>query len=230
MQKYNFKIFLISLVVIALSNIANAQEKKDFYFEIGSGIGFLSAKENDSGNANKYSGRTSIPVSGSLGFNYSENLRWDLNLTYLSSWNSNITGINENINSSINSLISSVNIYYEAPERKNFKPYLTAGVGISLNTLSDSDYFYNNNFNEHYGEKLTKNFAWKIGLGVSYQLNNKVVLDLGYRFTSLGKAVSNTGYEKLSKNNTTTFPSLPNKLEFKEIYAQQILFAVRIPI
>lgn len=72
-----------------------------------------------------------------------------------------------------------VNAYYDFNTNTAFTPYVGAGIGyakvkgsLSSSVLSmDTD---------------DTNFAWQVGAGVAYALNDNVSLDLGYRYTDMG--------------------------------------------
>lgn len=72
------------------------------------------------------------------------------------------------------------NVYASYPVYDKFSVYATGGVGYSYNK-ADS-------FKGVYKGKGRSNFAWNVGAGVEYALTPCVTLDLGYRFSDLGKA------------------------------------------
>jgi len=76
-----------------------------------------------------------------------------------------------------------INSYYDIVERANFIPYLMAGAGLAHNKAG--------NFVLSSAETALKDeqnsFAWQVGAGVKYKINNRTFLDLGYKYVNLGK-------------------------------------------
>ena len=85
------------------------------------------------------------------------------------------------------------NIFYDFKNSSDCTPYLGAGLGFAFvdleadsvaGKISDS----------------TTNFAWNIGFGANYSLNDNVALGLGYRYFDYGKAE----IAKTAKTNKVT--------------------------
>lgn len=86
-----------------------------------------------------------------------------------------------------------VNAYYDFKNESSFTPYLSAGLGYaSVNqktTLSASLPTPDDNYSESYSRSHTSNnFAWSVGAGVKYALNDNFDLDFSYRYLDAGKA------------------------------------------
>lgn len=73
-----------------------------------------------------------------------------------------------------------LNAYYDIDTGTKFTPYVGAGLGFAKvkGTLKF--------FGENWGSESQYNFAWQIGAGVGYALNNNVTLDAGYRYVDYG--------------------------------------------
>lgn len=241
MNKVIVRAFIISHVMM-ISSLANAKDSSPIYLQFGTGVSFNSGKQSDidifDNNDTKFKNKSSIPFSASMGYRYSPNIRWDVNLTYLPEWDVDLSGkdsFSNNINTktSISSLSSSINGYYDFTNiSDNFIPYVTAGVGFSINKMKDTDVVNNNKYIEKYAGSNRNNFLWKVGLGVTKSLNENVFFDLSYKFVSLGKAGSKTGYGIVSVqdegglSNNTKLIGVNEKLEFKNLYSQQIMISV----
>lgn len=237
MNKVIVRAFIISHVMM-ISSLANAKDSSPIYLQFGTGVSFNSGKqdnlENFSNSDTKFKNKSSIPFSASMGYRYSPNIRWDVNLTYLPEWDVDLSGKNiysDNVNTktSISSLSSSINGYYDFTNiSDNFIPYVTAGIGISINKTSDLEYFANNEYAGKAKGTSANNLLWKVGLGVTKSLNDNMFFDLSYKFVSLGKTRSNSGYG-INYNigaEHDTFPVEDSKLEFKNLYSQQIMISV----
>ena len=76
------------------------------------------------------------------------------------------------------------------------KPYITAGVGyawkeVSIDVLGDK-----------YTEK-DKGLAWNVGLGASYEIQQKWNLDFGYRYEDLGDLKEDGDKTKIKNHKIT---------------------------
>lgn len=84
------------------------------------------------------------------------------------------------------------NAFYDFNNDSVFTPYIGAGLGFAYldttyragiaNGLSGSVASTSNNWN----------FAWNVGAGVAYHINDAVALDLGYRYVDLGTVETGT--------------------------------------
>lgn len=77
------------------------------------------------------------------------------------------------------SLDGMVNLYASYPVWDAFSVYGTGGIGYAYNNTDNMTGFKG---------KATNNFAWNVGAGVEYAVTPCMVVDLGYRFSDLGKA------------------------------------------
>ncbi|ATG15734.1 porin family protein [Providencia alcalifaciens] len=91
-----------------------------------------------------------------------------------------------------------VNTYYDFKNATKFTPYVSVGLGMaSINHKMRYDYnehivSLNQYTHEQYTQsKTTNNFAWSVGLGSQYRVNNHFSLDMGYRFLDAGKSEAN---------------------------------------
>jgi opacity protein-like surface antigen len=97
-----------------------------------------------------------------------------------------------------------INLYADLIQIKDCTFYLTGGAGLSQNNAGNiemighgNDPSVNGKATLHQGKKQV-NFAWNAGAGALYQINQKVALDLNYKFYNLG-----------------TFSTLPSKPDAK---------------
>ena len=95
------------------------------------------------------------------------------------SWGSNWGSVDCTWNSS--TLFA--NLYYDFRNDSAFVPYIGAGIGMSFNYLG---------FDLHRGgsavsrDEHTTNFAWNVGAGVAYNVNDALYIDAAYRYVDLG--------------------------------------------
>ncbi len=76
-----------------------------------------------------------------------------------------------------------LNAYYDIDTGSKFTPYIGAGIGYAKVKASmkgeDSTYAYSAKVDDN-------NFAWQLGAGVGYAVNENVTVDAGYRYVDYG--------------------------------------------
>ena len=79
------------------------------------------------------------------------------------------------------------NAYYDIPLNEKIKPFINAGLGVSITKASVDYYYYNGYYSYSYSEDKTEfDLAWNIGAGLSIQADENVNLDLAFRHVDLG--------------------------------------------
>ncbi|ENR5394373.1 TPA: porin family protein [Providencia rettgeri] len=88
-----------------------------------------------------------------------------------------------------------VNAYYDFKNETNFTPYVSVGLGLaSIKHKSTYSYEEKSHHSMYYGydsfskSKTKSNFAWSLGIGSQYAINDNLSLDLSYRFLDAGKS------------------------------------------
>lgn len=86
-----------------------------------------------------------------------------------------------------------INTYYDFKNQTNFTPYVSVGLGLaSIKHKAQYIYTETNSGGSEYDEfsksKTNSNFAWSLGLGSQYAINDNLSLDLSYRFLDAGKS------------------------------------------
>lgn len=102
-----------------------------------------------------------------------------------------------------------LNAYYDFKNSTAFTPYVGAGLGVAFVGAKmganghdeDGDWTYS------MGKKTRTNFAWNVGLGCAYALNESISIDLGYRYADFGKAKtkSYTGFDTKAEEYFTEY-------------------------
>ncbi len=109
------------------------------------------------------------------------------------------------------------NAYHDIGKFGGFVPYVGAGLGWAYHKMDDVIISDPGSPNPQFGEdKLS--FAWSLMAGVGYQLSDRAVLDLGYRYMDMGSARS-------SHNDTTN--SWNPRLEIDDIRAHEFKVGIR---
>lgn len=92
------------------------------------------------------------------------------------------------------------------------QPYVSAGVGASLN---NTEAFFQNAINEGnfaVPAATHTSFAWSIGFGAGIPVGEDVMLDIGYKYLDLGTAKSGAASGVNNAGNPTTAGPLTSKL------------------
>jgi opacity protein-like surface antigen len=141
-----------------------------------------------------------------------------------------------------------INIFFDFHNKTRFTPYVGGGMGLSfvqtrLHTNTTAYVLGSNQiaggplYIEKYDLRRDLNFAWNIGAGFSFKINDNVELDLSYRYVNTGfkensdDNVTNNIYNyRRSTGNWNTFWSYTYSYKGVEIdlsEAHQVIFATR---
>jgi opacity protein-like surface antigen len=71
------------------------------------------------------------------------------------------------------------NAWFDVPVRDSFAVYGGGGIGVGGYNMSVNDTVVA-------GNGTTADFNWQLGVGVIYEVNDRVELDLGYRYVNMG--------------------------------------------
>jgi opacity protein-like surface antigen len=142
-----------------------------------------------------------VPLFGvGVGFRHSDNLRFDLTAEYRAKSAFSALDFYEDADATPDEatnhytgkkqeILFLANAYYDFNEIHGITPYVGAGIGASYNTIYD---FVDTNVIAGgggwapTGNKLS--LAWALHAGASMQVNERLTLDFGYSFVSLGDA------------------------------------------
>ncbi|ELM3723347.1 porin family protein [Edwardsiella piscicida] len=89
-----------------------------------------------------------------------------------------------------------VNGYYDIKTGTPFTPYVGAGIGYANVSLK-------NDMNGDNVQSNSNNFAWSVGTGVIYNVNERLDLDLGYKYLDAGKASAGNSQAKVTTHDVT---------------------------
>lgn len=103
-----------------------------------------------------------------------------------------------------------LNFLWDIRTGTRWTPYIGAGVGAGFLSMKSSNTVdggvYNGSLSTNYGDHTR--FAWNVGAGVSFTVNERLAFDLGYRYADYGQAKSGTvvaanGYALRGKSDIT---------------------------
>ena len=106
------------------------------------------------------------------------------------------------------------NTYYDFKTNSKFTPYINAGLGISRTKLRAFHFMNLGEDGRAIIEDKSTNFAWAVGAGINYAVNDQASLDFNYRYVDLGDI---NGEKKYSFSNNTYYQQfkINNSLELK---------------
>jgi outer membrane autotransporter protein len=99
-------------------------------------------------------------------------------------WNSGDAANIREIKGTWNDSTLFANLYWDFHNDTAFTPYVGGGLGMAFNYAGYD--FQDLNGNRWSMDDRQTNFAWNLGLGVAFNFNDNLALDLGYRFVHLG--------------------------------------------
>ena len=181
-------------------------------------------------------GFSSAPIVGAgVGYEFNDYLRGDLTVEWRGKSEFNavdwlratpVSGITTNDYSADKSeLVFMANGYYDFGDFYGITPYVGAGIGTSYNTISNfRDINIINGGGAYADDNSEWNFAWALHAGLGFQATERMTIDFGYSFRSLGDAETGT----LQNDDGVSFPSGQNEsIEFNDIYSNDFKLGVR---
>lgn len=121
-------------------------------------------------------------------------------------------------------LVLMANGYYDIATFSGFTPYVGAGIGASYNKISG---FRDSNAvsggGAYAGEEGEWNLAWALHAGLGFQATERLTIDFGYSFISLGDAKT----KQLFADNPETPLPANDGVRFNDIYSHDFKLGVR---
>lgn len=94
------------------------------------------------------------------------------------------------LHTGVKSYTGMFNAYYDFGNFGGITPYLGAGVGASYNRMSEVWFTDNVNLPNRIEGDSKLSLAWSLMAGIGWQVSDRAVLDIGYRYMDYGKAQS----------------------------------------
>ena len=139
-----------------------------------------------------------VPIRSELELSMRGKSKASYNVEKVSSPTEGSASVNMENNATLATLM--FNTYYDMKNDTPFTPYITLGLGLASTkyqkmihvTVNHPQGFWEASDSR---SKRLNNFAWSLGIGSQYALNDNLSFDLGYRFLDAGKyqiSTSNT--------------------------------------
>ena len=94
------------------------------------------------------------------------------------------------LHTSLTTYTAMLNAYKDLGNYGGFVPYVGAGIGLAYNRLGDVYFTGNPNLTNSIHGNNDIAFAWSLMAGVGYQISDRAIIDVGYRYIDLGKIES----------------------------------------
>ncbi len=88
------------------------------------------------------------------------------------------------LDADVSTLTGIASVWWDIYDLGGWKPYIGGGMGVALHNV-DSNLPAGST-----GDRWDATFAWQIGAGVGIDVTDSLTVDLGYRFTDLGRPQS----------------------------------------
>jgi opacity protein-like surface antigen len=92
------------------------------------------------------------------------------------------------IRSTLSTYTAMANVYYDLGSLGGFVPYVGAGVGVAYHRASEYTVSYGQNYAVAGANDLS--LAWGLMAGAGYQISDRAILDVGYRYLDMGSAAT----------------------------------------
>lgn len=102
--------------------------------------------------------------------------------------------------------------FYDIDTGTRFTPFLSGGLGVSINKAKAYQTQPSSDWNEAFTGKTRTEFAWGVGAGVAVSVMPSLSLDVGYRYVDLGKW-------SVGEMRATGDEDLTGSLRSHEVYA-----------
>lgn len=138
-----------------------------------------------------------LPVRAELEYAYRTELGYNPNPTFVGA------GIPTSLKSDMDSHSLFINAYYDIETGTAFTPYVGGGLGMAWNHTKATGTVIATGASQDY-RKTTDSFAWNLGAGCAYSLNDNWKLSAGYRYVDLGKVVWGDNTSQLTSKDLTS--------------------------
>lgn len=101
-----------------------------------------------------------------------------------------------------------LNVYKDLGNFGGFVPYVGAGIGAAYHQLDNVYFTGNPNLTEQIHGNNDLAFAWSLMAGVGYQLSDRAIIDVGYRYIDMGSITSQRSDTGFNVNPAVKFDDL----------------------
>ena len=186
------------------NGVTNTKKENSWLGEVGGGCGFGGAR--------------GMRFEAMLGFRGKQDVQGEPNF-YAGPVG---TPINPNpvdpLHSSIRTTTLMLNGYKDLGNWGGFVPYVGAGIGAAYNQLDDVYFTDNPNLLNRIHGNNDLSFAWSLMAGVGYQISDRAVLDVGYRYIDKGS---------ISSQRSDNLGNVNPPVKFDDLTAHEVKVGLR---
>lgn len=121
-------------------------------------------------------------------------------------WNPPV--VDDPLHTDITSYTMMFNGYKDLGNYNGFTPYVGAGVGFAYNVMNEVYFTANPALTNQILGDEDLSFAWSVMAGFGYQISDRAIIDIGYRYIDMGKADSQSVDTALNFNPPVRFDDL----------------------
>lgn len=121
------------------------------------------------------------PVRGEVEYDYRTDFGYNPNPNFTNA------GIPTKSTNTLNTQTVLVNAFYDIDTGTKFTPFVGGGLGVAINSVNGTASLLSGANAINYSASNTS-FAWALGGGVNYAIDNHWSVDASYRYIDLGKA------------------------------------------
>ena len=108
------------------------------------------------------------------------------------------------------------NLYYDFRSFHGLTPYIGAGIGAAFHDM-DQVTFHDATLVNILSPQRQTNFAWQLMAGVSREIGNGLLLDVGYRYVDLGDVSASS-------------PAIGHAFNLERLTSHEVKIGLRIPL
>ncbi len=98
--------------------------------------------------------------------------------------------IDDPLHTSIQTYTLMLNVYHDFGNFNRFVPYVGAGIGMAVHDVDEVYFTGNPNLVNRIEGNRDVSFAWSVMAGAGYQISDRAILDVGYRYIDMGSVTS----------------------------------------
>jgi opacity protein-like surface antigen len=188
------KIIMAVCISLLTSNAhAHRLNKKGPYIKAASGVVFYERlrKKSEGRVYEPKIGRTTAPIYLAFGYSPNKNIATEISARFSRfqyRYKASPTNTDDSTDSQIMDSFSLFwNLYLKYPITRRVVPYIVIGPGFAFNISRTMKIIPVSMPSWTVPGKSINSFAWNIGCGSEFHSTNKISLDVGYRYVSMGK-------------------------------------------
>lgn len=138
------------------------------------------------------SSETVLTLGAAAGYEFKQDIRAEIEYMYRTNYQHDkkpTTSGTYDVEQDLTTHTVMLNVFYDFRNDSKFTPFIMAGAGLAIHESDNSVNELLGLFVEYEGREVTKtDFAWNVGAGVGYAINEHLTADVLLRYIDMGKA------------------------------------------